>query len=712
MPASPARDEPGEEQVVNFKADQLDYDSEADVVTASGNVLMNSEGNRVRADRVEWDRKTGRVIATGNVAATSAEGDTAYGDRAELTDTLRDAVVDNILLVLEKGGRIAARSGSRTGDRTVLDHAVYSPCDVADASGCPKTPLWQVKAVEVVHDASRHRIFYRDARMEILGVPLIWLPRMSHPDGSGTSGSGLLVPNVRISRLNGAEIAFPYYVSLSPSHDLTITPHVYTQVLPALEVEYRRMTSMGPFKLGGIGTYGSRVPASELPATGVKERDLRGYVYGNGQFQFDPLWRLTFSGRLTTDDTFLRRYDISRDDRLRSFAEAERIGSESYLSVAGWAVQSLRVNDRQGQQPFALPAIDYRWKPYSPVLGGRLEVHANSLALVRTDGQDTRRALASIQWDLRRYTPLGQVVTLTGFARGDVYQADQTALTANALYRGDEGWQTRGIASAALNVSWPLAGPAMGGVQTLTPRVQFVASPDIKNTGIPNEDSRAFDLEDSNLFALNRFSGYDRWEDGSRVTWGAEWALNVPGFSVQSVVGQSYRLTEKPSLFPQGTGLTGRFSDFVGRTVFRWRDYVSIIHRYRLDKDNLAIRRNEINAMVGSRETYVTVGYLKLNRDIMLEDLGDREEIRLGARWKFGRYWSIYGSTIVDLTSRHEDPLTLADGFEPIRHRVGMAYEDECFEFGITWRRDYVTTGDARRANTYLFRIALKNLGY
>src|SRR3546814_7415844 len=113
---------------------------------------MMSEGNRVRADQVSGDRTTGRVIATGNVAATTAEGDTAYGDRVELTDTLRDAVVDNILLVLERGGRIAARSGSRTDGRTVLSHAVYSPCDVVNSDGCPTTPLWQAKAVEVVHE--------------------------------------------------------------------------------------------------------------------------------------------------------------------------------------------------------------------------------------------------------------------------------------------------------------------------------------------------------------------------------------------------------------------------------------------------------------------------------------------------------------------------------------------------------------------------------
>mgnify|MGYP003574965371 CR=1 FL=1 len=716
-PATPAASDASaapDPQIVDFSADQLEYDQDADHVTASGNVRMNRQGNKLRADRVEWDRKTGRVIATGNVASTTAEGDTAYGDRVELTDSLRDGVVENVLVVLEQGGRLAARSGSRTDGRTVLDHAVYSPCDVADANGCPKTPLWQVKAVEVVHDPNKHRIYYRHARMEVLGLPILWLPRMSHPDGSANSGTGLLVPDVRISRLNGLELAFPYYVAIAPDRDLTLTPHTYTDVLPGLEAEYRQMTGIGPFKLGGFATYGSRVApsATAAAATGPSQRDLRGYVYGNGQFQFDPQWRLTFAGRLTTDDTFLRRYDISRDDRLRNFAELERIGSETYFSLAGWGVQTLRAGDAQGQQPIALPAIDFRWRPSDDVLGGRIQAEANSLAILRTAGQDTRRALASIQWDLRRYTPMGQIVTLTAFARGDVYQTDQTGLTANPLYAGAEGWHTRGIAAAAADISWPFAGPALGGVQTFTPRLQFVSSTASGNLAIPNEDSRAFDLEDSNIFALNRFAGYDRWETGSRVTYGAEWSLNISNFSVSSVLGQSYRLTRQPTLFPLGTGLTDRFSDIVGRTTFRWRDYVALNWRYRFDKESLAIRRNEVDATIGTRDTYVTVGYLKLNRNIQLEDLGDHEEVRLGARWKFARYWSIFGSTIVDLTSQKEAPLTAADGFEPIRTRVGIDYGDECFTFGVTWRRDYVSTGDARRANTYLIRIALKNLGY
>src|SRR3546814_8692423 len=84
---------------------------------------------------------------------------------------------------------------------------------------------------------------------------------------------------------------------------------------------------------------------------------------------------------------------------------------------------------------------------------------------------------------------------------------------------------------------------------------QVVASPHIANLDLPNEDARAVDLEDSNLFALNRFAGYDRFEDSTRFTYGVDYSLSLPGISIDTTVGQSYRLTTRPSLFPDGTGL-------------------------------------------------------------------------------------------------------------------------------------------------------------
>ncbi|SKB55782.1 LPS-assembly protein LptD [Sphingopyxis flava] len=701
----------GENQI-GFAADNLNYDSETEIVVAEGNVEMNREAISMRADKVTWNRKTGEVVAEGDVAIRNPEGDTAYGDRIELTDTLRDGVVENLLVVLDNGARLAAIRGTRFDNGNIeLENAAYTPCPVEDENGCPKKPSWQIRAVRVLYDRAKNKVKYKGARVEIFGLPLIPLPGLSHPANS-EAGSGILVPNVRLDRTNGFEIAVPYYLRLAPNRDLTLTPHLYTDAAPMLEGEFRALTDFGSFRINGFATYSSVVPLVGTPTTSTNE--FRGYLESAGKFQIDPRWSVSYSGRIATDRTFMRRYDISRDDRLRSTFEVERIGGQSYLSIAGWATQTLRFNDEQGQQPIALPIIDFRQRLDDPWLGGQFELQLNTVAIGRTAGQDTQRAFAGARWDLRRLTPLGQEVTLTALVRGDVYHSDENLLTAIPGYRGRSGWQARGIAALAADMRWPFIGEFLGGTQTLTPRVQFVATPPIDNIEIPNEDSRAFDLEDSNLFAINRFNGYDRFEDGARVTYGVEWNYSRPGFNINSVVGQSYRLTNKPTLFPDGTGLTDRTSDIVGRTTIAYKDFLRLTHRFRLDKDDLAVRRNEFDATIGGRSTYAVLGYSRLNRDItsLAEDLQDREEVRAGGRVAVARNWSVFGSAIIDLTGRNDDPASTSDGFEPIRHRLGVAYDDDCLSIALTWRRDYIDTGDARRGNSFSFRIAFRNLGF
>lgn len=702
----------GDEEV-GFSSDTLDYDSGADIVTASGDVRMVRAGNRLRADRIVWNRRTGAVRAEGNVAVVNPGGDTAYGDTVDLTDTLRDGAVENLLLVLEDGGRLAAVRGTRVNGVSTLERAAYTPCNVTTSAGCPRTPVWTISAVRVVHDPAKHRISYRDARFTLLGATVLWLPAFSHPDGQQGGGPGLLVPDFQIARLNGAEFSVPYYIKMAPGRDLTVTPHVYTKVLPALGGQYRELTSDGAYQVGGMVTYGSRSPASLVPTTVDPDRGVRGYLDANGKFQLDPLWSFTGSLRLTTDRTFLRRYDITNDDRLRSVANLERIDGDSYLSIAGYAVQTLRAGAVQGQQPIAIPAIDYRRRMTDPWLGGRAEFQLNSLSLIRTAGQDTQRAFAGARWDLRKYTPLGQEVTFTAYGRADVYHTDNGLATPTVRYRGEDGWTGRGIVAGAVDVRWPVTGGFFGGTQVITPHVQLVATPPLRNTAIPNEDSRAIDLETLNLFAINRFSGYDRFEDGSRAVYGAEWSYARPRLSVRAVVGQSYRLTDKPSLFPEGTGLTDRFSDVVAQATVRYGTFASVTQRLRLDKDNGHVRRNETDLTLGGRNTYVTAGYFRLNRnvDASIEDLRDREEIRVGGRVQVTRTVSVFGSTVIDLTGTSDDPVSVSDGYQPVRQRIGILYADECLEVGATYRRDYDIIGSTRRGSTVAVRLALKNLG-
>ena len=704
----------GADQQITFEADGASYDDKSDQVTVFGNVVVRRDGQSVRADRLTWDRNTGVIVAEGNIRFVDADGNQLFTERLELTDEFKAGAMQDMLYVLREGGRLAAKSGERgENGQVVLHNAAYSACAVEDSAGCPRRPSWRITARRVVFDPNAKSVKFYGSRIELFGVSFLPLPTITLAT-DGRPISGLLIPDVQLSASNGVQFSDTWFQRLSDNSDVSVTGYLFTKALPMVSAQYRQLTSLGAFQVTGYATRSSRIPIGGV--TTSSQKDFRGYLYTNGRFQFTPNWSLTFSGRVTSDRTFLRRYDLSRDDRLRSTVDLERIDDNSYFSLAGWATQTLRVGDAQGQVPIALPVIDYRRRLADPWLGGRIQLQVNSLAITRTSGQDTQRAFASAQWDLRRITQWGQEVSLTALARGDIYHSDENNLTSTVIYRGNPGWQTRGVATVAFDVKWPLIGSFLGGTQVFTPRFQIVASPTLKNLEVPNEDARAIDLEDSNLFALNRFPGYDRIEDGVRFTLGFDWQFERPGWRVNTTIGQSYRLTNRPTLLPDGTGLTTRTSDIVGRTEIRFRDLVKFTHRFRLDKDNFAVRRNEFDAAVGTQRTYLEIGYLRLNRDISgsgIEDLRDREELRLAGRIGFARYWSVFGSGVFDLTGVSDDPALInVDGFQPIRTRFGVAYQDDCLEFDLTWRRDYLTTGDARRGNTFQIHIAVRNLGF
>ena len=199
------------------------YDSAADMVTATGDVRMNREGNYLAAQQVVWDRKSGEVRAKGNVVVLTPEGDKLIGENVLLTDTLRDGTIDNLLVVLESGGRIAASHGIRNGNVTTLDNAIYSPCPVTTSTGCPKQPSWAITAAKVVDDPAHDRVHFEGGRLQLFGLNLPLLPIFNISRGTG-GATGWLVPDISFSTRKGFELALPYHWQMGPNRDCNADP--------------------------------------------------------------------------------------------------------------------------------------------------------------------------------------------------------------------------------------------------------------------------------------------------------------------------------------------------------------------------------------------------------------------------------------------------------------------------------------------------------
>ena len=246
---------------IGFAAAVVEYDSNSEVVTAKGDVVVNRDGYTLRADTVVWNRTSGEVTAEGNIRSVGPEGDVAYGDKIVVTDTLKDGIVENLLVVLADESRLAAKSGARKDGVYSLDYAAYTACKVEGPDGCPKKPSWEVKAVKVVYDPATKRVKYEGARIELFGLPIVPLPFLSHPVDT-KAGSGFLVPSVGFSRNNGLEIEQSYYWRIAQNRDLTGAITAFSNAAPLGQVKFRSLEKTGAFEVTAYGTYSNRIDTS------------------------------------------------------------------------------------------------------------------------------------------------------------------------------------------------------------------------------------------------------------------------------------------------------------------------------------------------------------------------------------------------------------------------------------------------------------------
>ncbi|MDE8344156.1 MAG: LptA/OstA family protein, partial [Acidocella sp.] len=89
--------------LVRFAADAVNYDSNGEIMTATGNVVMRRDAQSLRADKVVWNRTTGAITATGNIRTVDQDGNVLYTDHIDLTDTFKAGATQDLLLVLREG---------------------------------------------------------------------------------------------------------------------------------------------------------------------------------------------------------------------------------------------------------------------------------------------------------------------------------------------------------------------------------------------------------------------------------------------------------------------------------------------------------------------------------------------------------------------------------------------------------------------------------
>ena len=473
--------------------------------------------------------------------------------------------------------------------------------------------------------------------------------------------------------------------------------------------------------------------------------DFRGSARTTGRFAITSRWSAGWDVHGTTDRTFNRDYRIAdstaRD--LTSTVYLTGISETNFFDLRGYYFNVQRenteeqvpdgpdvdtepdiyVHDDQSEQAVVHPVLDHNYIFARSVFGGQLRFDSNLASLSRGES-DIRhppapfdpyyagvagaftRGSSRATWERRFIGPAGQLITPFAYLQADV---NFVASDDPAAGLGEDDFIGRAMPAFGVEYEWPFLATIGSWTHTFGPKAQLIVRPNEQFVGdLPNEDSQSLVFDDTTLFVLDKFSGYDRQEGGTRANIGFIYSGVFPnGASVDAVVGQSYQLaginsfaTEDQSLTGVGSGLESDASDFVAGVTLNSGTGVALSARARLDDEDFALNRGEVNGIGTYGDSVASVGYAYIRESPSAGIFEDRQEVSAAASVGLTEAWSVLGALTYDV-----------ENHSPVKRSLGLAYADECFEISAVYSDTPEQYSDLVTGRQVFVRISLRTLG-
>jgi LPS-assembly protein len=476
-------------------------------------------------------------------------------------------------------------------------------------------------------------------------------------------------------------------------------------------------------------------------------------------------------------------------------------GPRSFFDLRGYYFQVLSPSDIQSQQSVVHPVGDYnRVFDIDPVktggIGGQVEVDANvastsattanyesinprtldvvyglynvcqlyqrstipanSQCLLRGVGGDYQHATISGAWKRKVIDPVGGVWTAFAFSRfmGSYLDYDRQGLYPaynnfwqpipnlnQGLFFNGQDQRFRGQATPGVGAEWryPILARSPFGAIVFEPIVQVVARPN--QTSIPslvNMDAQSLVFDDSTLFEWSKFSGYDRFETGTRLNYGGQATMTLAnGGFLNAMVGQSSQIagangyaTADAANVGLDSGLNSRVSDIVGRFAVAPASFMSFIAKGRFDKDNLIAKRIDLFTTLNFDPVSFQLQYANYASQPSIGFGVRRQGMSMSGRYDLTKNYFLNGTITFDMSRYLYNNLTAnpvlyttytgtnltgaAPVFSVAALGAGFGYHDECASLSINYSQLYqpqAYTGLPARNQSVMVSLQLRTLG-
>lgn len=671
----------GAQELASLVADTIRVSPDGQV-TATGNVEVYYNGTRLTARSISYSSNGDRLTIEGPIRVVEPNGTVLIAAMAELDRDLSDGILHSARMVLDRQLQMAASEIARVGDRyTRLDRVVASSCEVCASN---PTPLWEIRADQVLHDQQERQIYFTNARLRLAGVAVMYLPRLRLPDPTLKRARGFLTPRLRTSSELGTGLKLPYFIPIGAHADVTLTPYFSTKT-STVELSFRQ-----------------NVKGGEILAEGAITRDdidgTRGYLFANASFLLPKDFLLSGQFEFVSDPGYLFTYNYADKDRLTNEISATRFRGKDRFRASATEFRTLRASEVaiRDTLPDRFIEVLYQREITELSFGGRTTASIETAALNRPSsdnilGRDVSRIGSFIDWRADRVIGPGIVAAGEIGLRFDAYNVEQDDTFANR--------PSRFVPRGAFELRWPLGRTtADGGSEVLEPVFRFDIA-DASGNRVPLEDSTVVEFDEANLFSHTRYPGIDGVEDGARAAVGLAWRRSDPGgWTVDFALGRLAHLDGDLG-FAEGSGLEGDRSEWLFAARLYTGNGLFLANRSLFD-ENIDFTLSETRVAWNGDRHRLASNYIFAAPEPAEGRNDDLSEWSLEGEYDLNDRWTASAEWRYDFATGRE-----------ARTGIGLGYRSDCIDVEFSASRRYANSESVDPTTDFGFRVSLTGVG-
>ncbi len=578
--------------------------------------------------------------------------------------------------------RIFANSVKLDKNTNYFNKGIFTLCDYRPNDKCPP---WSIQSSKILHDKRKKTIYYDNSVLKIYDIPILYLPKLSHPDPTVSRRSGFLPPSFSDTKNLGFGISIPYFFALNEDKNFTLTSRFYNSENPLF-----------------IGAYHQAFEKSNLLADfGYTEgyKNVNSSKRGGDKSHFFSKFTKNFEGKNksqnslslsfqdVSNDKYLKLYKIKSDlvdynkDTLESSIEFTSERDDMFLGFNATVFETLK-EDYNDKYEYILPEMTIDKNLFSKDDIGILELQTN----LKGHNYDTNKysnfLINDFNFQSRDFNfNNGLKSTILANIKNINYETKNID-----LYKKDPTSEIYGALGLLTEIKFKKE--EKGLTHFLTPKLLLRLSP-----GSMRKEYSGSRLDPNSAFGLSRLDNINNYETGYTGTLGLDYKVKRDNKEFDFSLAQIFNKEENKKMFSK-TSLDEKVSDLVGSANYSINDKIKLNYNFSLDQNYNDMNYNELGATFSYDSFEASFDFLQEKKHI-----GDQEYYK--TKFKY------YNNSGVFSFENKKNLITNSSEY----YDLSYEYLNDCLRAGIVYRREFYNDSEIEPENSLMFKITISPFG-